>query len=92
MENDPLYALTKHALVGFVRSAAPQLAERGIRLNMVYPGIVDTPLLGDEGRDTLLEAGFPLLQPEDVAAAVLLARAKTTRSARRGSCSRGASR
>jgi NAD(P)-dependent dehydrogenase (short-subunit alcohol dehydrogenase family) len=73
MENDPLYALTKHALVGFVRSAAPQLAERGIRLNMVNPGIVDTPLLGDEGRDTLLEAGFPLLQPEDVAAAVLLA-------------------
>jgi hypothetical protein len=40
---------------------------------MVNPGIVDTPLLGDEGRDTLLEAGFPLLQPEDVAAAVLLA-------------------
>jgi NAD(P)-dependent dehydrogenase (short-subunit alcohol dehydrogenase family) len=73
MENDPLYALTKHALVGFVRSAAPQLAERGIRLNMVNPGIVDTPLLGEEGRDALLGAGFPLLQPEDVAAAVLLA-------------------
>jgi len=73
MENDPLYALTKHALVGFVRSVAPQLAERGIRLNMVNPGIVDTPLLDEEGRDRLLEAGFPLLQPEDVAAAVLLA-------------------
>jgi len=73
MENDPLYALTKHALVGFVRSVAPQLAERGIRLNMVNPGIVDTPLLGEEGREALLGAGFPLLQPEDVAAAVLVA-------------------
>ena len=49
-EPDPLYALTKHAVVGFVRSAAPLLAERGIRLNMVNPGFVDTPLLGDEGR------------------------------------------
>lgn len=73
MENDPLYALTKHALVGFVRSVAPQLAERGIRLNMVNPGIVDTPLLGDEGREALDAAGFPLLQPEEVAAAVLRA-------------------
>ncbi len=73
MENDPLYALTKHALVGFVRSVAPQLAERGIRLNMVNPGIVDTPLLGDEGREALEAAGFPLLQPEEVASAVLRA-------------------
>ena len=73
MENDPLYSTTKHAVVGFVRSTAPQLAERGIRLNMVNPGIVDTPLLGEEGRDALLAAGFPLLRPEEVAEAVLLA-------------------
>jgi NAD(P)-dependent dehydrogenase (short-subunit alcohol dehydrogenase family) len=73
-EPDPLYALTKHAVVGFVRSAAPQLlVERGIRLNMVNPGFVDTPLLGDEGREALTAAGFPLLQPEDVAEAVLRA-------------------
>jgi NAD(P)-dependent dehydrogenase (short-subunit alcohol dehydrogenase family) len=70
-EPDPLYALTKHAVVGFVRSAAPLLATRGIRLNMVNPGFVDTPLLGDAGREALTAAGFPLLQPEDVAAAVL---------------------
>jgi NAD(P)-dependent dehydrogenase (short-subunit alcohol dehydrogenase family) len=75
MENDPLYALTKHALVGFVRSVAPQLAERGIRLNMVNPGIVDTPLLGDEGREALEAAGFPLLRADEVAGAVLRAAA-----------------
>lgn len=73
MESDPLYAATKHFLVGFVRSAAPQLAERGIRLNMVNPGIVDTPLVGDEARAALEAAGFPLLRPEEVADAVLLA-------------------
>jgi NAD(P)-dependent dehydrogenase (short-subunit alcohol dehydrogenase family) len=72
-ESDPLYALTKHAVVGFVRSVAPQLEARGIRINMVNPGIVETPLVGEGGLDALKEAGFPLLQPEDVARAVLLA-------------------
>jgi NAD(P)-dependent dehydrogenase (short-subunit alcohol dehydrogenase family) len=72
-EQDPLYALTKHAVVGFVRSAAPQLAARGVRLNMVNPGFVDTPMLDDAGRAAFEAAGFPLLQPEDVATAVLRA-------------------
>jgi NAD(P)-dependent dehydrogenase (short-subunit alcohol dehydrogenase family) len=70
---DPLYTLTKHAVVGFVRSVAPQLEERGIRINAVAPGFVDTPLLGEEGRARFLNAGFPLLQSEDVAQAVLTA-------------------
>jgi NAD(P)-dependent dehydrogenase (short-subunit alcohol dehydrogenase family) len=69
---DPLYALTKHAVVGFVRSVAPQLAERGIRINAVAPGFADTPLLGD-GRARFEREGFPLLRAEAVAAAVLLA-------------------
>ena len=73
MERDPLYALTKHALVGFVRSVAPQLEARGIRLNAVCPGIVDTPLVGGDARAALTAAGFPLIRPEEVAEAVLLA-------------------
>jgi len=72
MERDPIYAATKHAVVGFVRSVAPQLAERGIRINAVAPGIVDTPLLG-AGAEELKRAGFPLLRPEEVARAALLA-------------------
>jgi NAD(P)-dependent dehydrogenase (short-subunit alcohol dehydrogenase family) len=72
-EPDPLYALTKHAVVGFVRSVAPQLAERGIRINMVNPGFVDTPMIDEVGRAAFEAAGFPLLRPEDVASAVLLA-------------------
>ena len=72
-EQDPFYALTKHAVVGFVRSAAPGLAARGIRLNMVNPGFVDTPMLDAVGRAAFESAGFPLLRPEDVAEAVLRA-------------------
>jgi NAD(P)-dependent dehydrogenase (short-subunit alcohol dehydrogenase family) len=72
MDRDPIYAATKHAVVGFVRSVAPQLAERGIRINAVAPGIVDTPLLGSGGEE-LKRAGFPLLQPGEVARAALLA-------------------
>src|SRR5436189_253206 len=70
---DPLYTLTKHAVVGLVRAVAPQLSERGIRINAVAPGFVDTPLLGDDGRARFVAAGFPLLRPEEVAEAVLAA-------------------
>ena len=40
---DPFYSMTKHALVGFVRSAAPGLVKRGIRINAVCPGPTLTP-------------------------------------------------
>jgi NAD(P)-dependent dehydrogenase (short-subunit alcohol dehydrogenase family) len=73
VESDPIYALTKHAVIGFVRSVAPQLAERGIRINAVCPGFADTPMVAGELRASLEDAGFPLLRPEDVAEAVLLA-------------------
>jgi NAD(P)-dependent dehydrogenase (short-subunit alcohol dehydrogenase family) len=74
MPSDPIYTLTKHAVVGFVRSVAPQLEQRGVRINAVCPGIVDSPMLDKGGQRAAFEAsGFPLLQPDDVAAAVLLA-------------------
>ena len=67
MPSDPIYSLTKHALVGFVRSVAPELAP--IRINAVCPGIADTPMI-DAQREAFDAAGFPLLAPEDVAEAV----------------------
>jgi NAD(P)-dependent dehydrogenase (short-subunit alcohol dehydrogenase family) len=45
---DPIYSLTKHAVVGFVRSCAPQLAARGIRINALCPGYTDTPIVDRE--------------------------------------------
>lgn len=73
VENDPIYALTKHAVVGFVRSVAPQLAERGIRINAVCPGFADTPMVSGELRESLEAAGFPLLRADEVADAVMAA-------------------
>jgi NAD(P)-dependent dehydrogenase (short-subunit alcohol dehydrogenase family) len=67
MPSDPVYSLTKHALVGFVRSVAPVVDP--IRINAVCPGIADTPMIEGQ-RAALDEAGFPLLRPEDVADAV----------------------
>ena len=73
VESDPIYALTKHAVIGFVRSVAPQLGESGIRINAVCPGFADTPMVTGEFRSALESAGFPLLRAEEVAEAVLLA-------------------
>ena len=41
---NPVYTLTKHAVVGFVRAEASNLAPDGIRINAVCPSFVDTPL------------------------------------------------
>ena len=57
---DPIYCLTKHAVVGLVRSLVPQLAEQHITINAVCPSIVDTPLI-DDMRDLLEGSGFPLI-------------------------------
>lgn len=67
---DPIYTLTKHAVVGFVRALAPQLEPKGITVNAVCPGLVDTPLLGEEAKPMLEAAGFPLIDPDAIAAAV----------------------
>ena len=65
--DDPIYGLTKHAVVGFVRSVAPQLAERGIRIQAVCPGWADTGLTTDGFREELRDRGYRLLTPEEVA-------------------------
>jgi NAD(P)-dependent dehydrogenase (short-subunit alcohol dehydrogenase family) len=66
---DPIYCLTKHAVVGLVRSLVPQLAERSVRISAVCPSIVDTPLI-DGVRGVLEGAGFPLIDAAAVSDAV----------------------
>jgi NAD(P)-dependent dehydrogenase (short-subunit alcohol dehydrogenase family) len=68
--DDPVYGLTKHAVVGFVRSVAPQLAVRGIRIQAVCPGWADTGLLTSDFKQELNGRGYRLLQPSDVAEGV----------------------
>ncbi|MZG18663.1 SDR family oxidoreductase, partial [Streptomyces sp. SID5914] len=38
------YATSKHALLGLTRSAVAEFASRGVRVNAVCPGPIDTPL------------------------------------------------
>ena len=68
--SDPIYGLTKHAVVGFVRSVSKQLLSKGIRINAICPGFVETAMLA-EMVPAFRNSGFPLLQPDDVADAVV---------------------
>jgi len=68
MPGDPAYTATKHAVVGWVRAAAPALEAHGIRLNALCPGFTDTPLVEAELRDQL---DVPLIEPAFVADAAL---------------------
>jgi NAD(P)-dependent dehydrogenase (short-subunit alcohol dehydrogenase family) len=63
---DPIYALTKHAVIGFVRSVATELAGKGIRINALCPGYTDTGIVPDELRGVL---DVPLMEPSFVAEA-----------------------
>ncbi|GAA5856257.1 hypothetical protein JCM3766R1_003334 [Sporobolomyces carnicolor] len=45
IENTAIYSASKHAVLGFSRSLARETAAQGIRVNVVAPGPVDTPLL-----------------------------------------------
>jgi NAD(P)-dependent dehydrogenase (short-subunit alcohol dehydrogenase family) len=73
VEVDPIYAMTKHAVMGICRSLAPQLAVRGITLNMTCPNFVDTPLLrgNTEFMATLEKEGTALLDPAVIAHAAV---------------------
>jgi NAD(P)-dependent dehydrogenase (short-subunit alcohol dehydrogenase family) len=66
----PIYSLTKHAVVGLVRSAAVPLAAQGINLAAVAPGFADTAIIASQ-LDKFHAANFPLLTAEEVAAVVL---------------------
>jgi NAD(P)-dependent dehydrogenase (short-subunit alcohol dehydrogenase family) len=67
--DDPVYAATKHFVVGLVRSLAPPLAELGITINAVCPGGVATALLRTIGHPDPLP-DQPFMEPAEVADAV----------------------
>ena len=65
--------VTKGGINAISRSLAMEYAKHGIRVNVVAPGVVDTPLLKGAPRD-FLRGLSPLAQvasPDDIAAAVL---------------------
>ena len=76
VETEPLvapYAAAKAALLSLTRSAALEGKAKGIRVNAVLPGAVDTPMLWDNPN---VKAGIEVIDkadvgaPEDLAAAI----------------------
>ena len=70
------YAASKAGVLGFSKSAAKELAARGITVNMVAPGFIDTDMtavLADKVKEAMVkEISLRRMgRPEDVANAVL---------------------
>lgn len=74
-----IYHASKHGVIGLTKSAALEYASRGIRINAVCPGTIETPMVAemlakepDAMKDILRDQPIGRLgQPEEVAAAVL---------------------
>lgn len=63
---NPFYALTKAAVIGYVRSLGVELAHDGIRMHALCPGFADTPII-NRMRDNFEKANFPIIEPRTVA-------------------------
>src|SRR3954462_10196183 len=74
-----IYHATKHGVIGLTKSAALEYAARGIRINAICPGAVETPMVAamiakepETMKDILKEQPIGRLgKPEEVASAVL---------------------
>jgi NAD(P)-dependent dehydrogenase (short-subunit alcohol dehydrogenase family) len=67
---DPIYATTKHAVVGFARSMGELLEQESIYFNAICPAFAESRII-DPIRDSLADSGFPIIPAEHVAESVL---------------------
>ena len=74
-----IYHASKHGVLGLTKSAALEYASRGIRINAVCPGIIETPMVAgmltsqaEAMKELMKEVPIGRLgRPEEIAAAVL---------------------
>jgi NAD(P)-dependent dehydrogenase (short-subunit alcohol dehydrogenase family) len=74
-----MYHASKHGVLGLTKSAALEYASRGIRINAVCPGTIETPMVAamlaseaDAMKDIMKDQPIGRLgRPEEIAAAVL---------------------
>ncbi len=74
-----IYHASKHGVIGLTRSAALEYASRGIRINAICPGAIETPMVADmlvreriSQEDLLKDQPTGRLgRPEEIASAVL---------------------
>jgi NAD(P)-dependent dehydrogenase (short-subunit alcohol dehydrogenase family) len=77
--DDPPYSASKYGVVSLTQTAARSYSARGIRINAVCPGFVDTPMIAgmfetDAAKDTFMQRMHPIgrgSRPEEIAAAVV---------------------
>jgi NAD(P)-dependent dehydrogenase (short-subunit alcohol dehydrogenase family) len=73
------YHATKHGVIGLTKSAALEYTSRGIRINAVCPGTIETPMVAEMmAKESITSEDFQrdlpigrLGRPEEIAAAVL---------------------
>jgi hypothetical protein len=70
---EPVYIASKWGLVGFAHSLRLEVLGAGVRVTIVEPGIVRTPLTADNPKVRPLLEEIEPLEPEDVARAVVFA-------------------
>jgi NADP-dependent 3-hydroxy acid dehydrogenase YdfG len=70
---EPAYIASKWGVVGFGHSVRMEVARYGIRVTLIEPGAVDTPLTRNAPKILPLIESIEPLQPEDVARAIVYA-------------------
>jgi 3-oxoacyl-[acyl-carrier protein] reductase len=70
---EAVYCASKFAQVGFAQALDRELRPQGIKVGVICPGGVKTEFALGKGRTAESVAQAALLEPEDVAAAVVLA-------------------